>query len=237
MRVLNISNTVINNLITVAQTAANEDVRNKAIHELWDICGDRIAGIMAGKSYKMDSDFSLNSYSPKERQDNLLGDVYFLFYNAVTTFNPNLGVPFIAYTTQKSSWFLATEKRKNSKRSHREESVDFSLECSLNTENTPETTRMMEILKGISHEDHFESDGYWKDAAQLVRRTIKQNSKLSKFFTVSMELCKEGEDYSDAEVARCMGCTRACVGQYRKALIRMMEENGLLAEFTQLMAA
>ena len=237
MRILNISNNAINNLITVAQTAVNEDVRNKAIHELWDICGDRIAGIMAGKSYKMDSDFSLNSYSPKERQDNLLGDAYLLFYNAVAVFNPDLGVPFIAYTTQKSSWFLATEKRKNSKRSHREESVDFSLECSLNTENTPEMTHMMEILKGISYEEHFERDSYWKDAVQLVRRTIKQNSKLSKFFTVSMDLCKEGEYYSDAEVARCMGCTRARAGQYRKALIRMMEENGLLTEFNLLMAA
>ena len=237
MRILNISNNAINNLITVAQTAVNEDVRNKAIHELWDICGDRIAGIMAGKSYKMDSDFSLNSYSPKERQDNLLGDAYLLFYNAVTTFNPNLGVPFIAYTTQKSSWFLATEKRKNSKRSHREESVDFSLECSLNTENTPEMTHMMEILKGISHEDHFENDSYWEDAAQLVRRTIKHSPKLDKYFTACLKQSETGDDYSDAEIARIMGCTRACVGQYRKALIRMMEENGLLAEFTQLMAA
>lgn len=237
MKHTNPTTATINNLITVAQTTTNEDVRNKAIQELWDICGDRIAGIMTGKSFQIDSDFSLNDCSPKERQENLMGNAYYLFYNAVATFNPDLGVPFIAYTTQKSGWFLADEKRKNSKRSKREVSVDFSLECSPNIESTPEISRMMEILKKIAHEDHFEGDSYWKDAVQLVRRTIKQNPKLNKYFTVSMELCKEGEDYSDAEIARNIGCTRACIGQYRKALIRMMKENGLLEEFNLLMAA
>lgn len=237
MKHTNIPTNVINNLIMVAQTASNEDVRSKAINELWDICGNKIAGIMAGKSFQMDSDFSLKGYSPKERQDSLLGNAYYLFYNAVATFNPALGIPFIAYTTQKSCWFLATEKRNNTKRSNREESVDFSLECCSNTESTPETTRMMEILKGITHEDHFESDSYWKDAAQLIRRTIKDSPKLDKYFTVCLKLSEAGDDYSDAEIARKMGCTRACVGQYRKALIRTMKENGLQEEFTQLMAA
>lgn len=237
MKHTNISTNIINNLITIAQTASKEEVRNKAINKLWALCGDQIARIMAGKSFQMDSDFSLKGYSPKERQDSLLGNAYYLFYNAVATFNPALGVPFIAYTTQKSNWFLATEKRNNSKRSNREEAVDFSLECNPNTQSTPETTRMMEILKEISHEDHFENDSYWEDAAQLVRRTIKHSPKLDKYFTACLKLSETGDDYSDAEIARIMGCTRACVGQYRKALIRMMEENGLLAEFAQLMAA
>ncbi|SMG31120.1 hypothetical protein [Fibrobacter sp. UWB13] len=68
----NTNNAAINNLIAIAQTAANEDIRNKAINELWDLYGDQIAGIMAGKSFQMDSDFSLKGYSPKERQDSLL---------------------------------------------------------------------------------------------------------------------------------------------------------------------
>ncbi|SHM75294.1 hypothetical protein [Fibrobacter sp. UWB7] len=227
----------INNLIAIAQTAVNEDVRNKAINELWGLCGDQIAGIMAGKSFQMDSDFSLKGYSPKERQDSLLGNAYYLFYNAVATFNPSLGVPFIAYTTQKSSWFLATEKRNNSKRSKREEYVDFSLECGPSTESSPEASRMMEIFKGIAHKDRFENDCYWEDAVQVLSHAIQNSPKLSKYFEASLEVCKEGDDYSDANVARYMGCTRACVGQYRKALLRMMEENGLSAEFNQLMAA
>lgn len=107
----------INNLIMVAQTTSNEDVRNKALSELWDICGNRIAGIMAGKSYQMDSDFCLKG-------------------------------------------------------------------CSPNTESGPETTRMMEILNGISHEDNFESDCYWKDATQLIRKTLNRSPKLSEYFEV-----------------------------------------------------
>ena len=233
----NTNNAAINNLIAIAQTTANEDIRNKAINELWDLCGDQIAGIMAGKSFQMDSDFSLKGYSPKERQDSLLGNAYYLFYNAVATFNPSLGVPFIAYTTQKSSWFLATEKRNNTKRSKREEFVDFSLECGPSTECTPEASRIMEIFKGIAHSDNIENDCYWEDAAQLIRKTLKQAPKLNDYFEASLKLCAEGEEYRDATVARIMGCTRACIGQYRKALIRTMQENGLLAEFTQLMAA
>ena len=96
---------------------------------------------------------------------------------------------------------------------------------------------MMEILNGISHEDNFESDCYWKDATQLIRKTLNRSPKLSEYFEASLKLCAEGEDYSDAEIARYMGRTRACIGQYRKALLRIMQENGLLAEFTQLMAA
>ena len=231
------NNAAINNLITIAQTATNEALRNKAINELWDICGDQIAGIMAGKSYQIDSDFSLKGMSPKERQDYLLGNAYYLFYNAVTTFNPALGVPFIAYTTQKSSWFLADEKRNNSKRSKREENVDFSMECCPGIEMAPEMSRMMEIFKEIAHTDHFENDCYWEDALQLVCKAIKSSPRLCDYLSASLELCKEGEDYSDAEVARRMGRTRANVGQHRKALIHLMEENGLLKEFTQLMAA
>ena len=233
----NTTNTAINNLIAIAQSTSNMDLRDKAINELWNICGGQIAGVMANKSYQINSDFSLNGMSLKERQDSLLGNAYFLFYNAVSTFDPNLGVPFVAYTTQKCNWFLADEKRNNSKRSKREEHVDFSLECGSNVENVPELTHMVEILKGIAREDHFVEDCYWEDAVKLVCRTIKQNPKLCKYFAASLELCKEGEDYSDANVARRMGCTRACVGIYRKALIRTMKENGLLQEFTLLMAA
>ena len=229
--------TAINNLIMAAQTAANEVDRDKAINELWELCGDSIIGIMAGKSYQMDSDFSLRGSSPKDRKDNLLGDAYFIFYNAVATFNLDLGVPFIAYTTQKSSWFLATEKRNNSKRSDREKCVDFSMESGRSIKDDSETARMLAILKTLASSDSFESDCDWQDAVELVYRTIKHAPKLYEYFTASLDLCKEGDEYSDAEVARHMGCTRASVGLYRKALIRTMKENGLLAEFTQLMAA
>ena len=102
--------TAINNLIMAAQTATNEVDRDKAINELWELCGDSIIGIMAGKSYQMDSDFSLRGSSPKDRKDNLLGDAYFIFYNAVATFNLDLGVPFIAYTTQKKQLVLGHRK-------------------------------------------------------------------------------------------------------------------------------
>ena len=241
MKYTNPNNTVINNLVMVAQTAANEDIRYKAINELWNICGERLAGIMAGKSYKIDSDFSLNGYTPKERRDNLLGNAFFVFYNAVATFNPDLGVPFLAYTAQKSNWFLADEKRDNSKRNKREKLVDFSLEChndfKNDFENASETARMVKILKETADDEHFEKDSFWEDATRLLYREIKDNVKLSQYIQVARTLCEEGEEYSDAEIARRMGCTRACIGQYRKMLIHTMEEKGLLEEFTQLMAA
>ena len=237
MKHSNSSTNAINNLITIAQTAADKRVRDKAINKLWDICGNRIAGIMAGKSYQMDSDFSLKGCSTKERIDNLSYDAFSVFHNAVETFNPDLGVPFLAYTAQKSNWFLADAKRNNSKHSNREKCVDFSLECCSNLENTPENAYMIEAFKKTAHSDTIENDCDWKDAAQLLYREIKGNAKLSLYIKVARTLCEEGEEYSDTEVARRMGCTRACIGQYRKALIHTMEEKGLLAEFTQLMAA
>lgn len=231
------NNTVINDLITVAQTAADKRVRDKAIYELWDICGERLAGIMVGKSYKMDSDFSLNNCSPKERLDNLSYDAFTVFHNAVETFNPDLGVPFLAYTVQKSNWFLADAKRNNTKHSKREKCVDFSMECCSKIANTTENAYMIEAFKKTEHSDTIVNDCDWKDAAQLLYREIKDNAKLSKYIEIARTLCEEGEEYSDAEIARRMGCTRACIGQYRKMLVHTMEEKGLLGEFTQLMAA
>ena len=216
------NSSAFNNLIAVAQRASDMEVRNKAVRELWNVCGNQIVNVMAGRSYRMGADFSLYGCSLEEYQDNLQGEAYFLFYNAVSTFNPNFGVPFVAYVTQKSRWFLADEKRNNAKRSMREEVVDFSLECSYASEENPTTLRMMEIFKEITYENHFEDECYWKNAARIIQLAIRKNPKLDRYFTTSLELCKAGESYSDAEVAKCLGCTRARVGQYRKLLIQIV---------------
>ena len=113
--------TEINNLIAIVQTAPSAKAYERAIHALWAIFGDFFTALVAKKSYLLDSDFSLWGCSPAERRENLAGNAYMLFYKAVSDFEPSRKVPFAAYIAKIGEWRMRDEKRKNAKRSKREE--------------------------------------------------------------------------------------------------------------------
>ena len=222
------NNTETTRLIAVAQTAARAEEREQAIFDLWQIHGDRLAGIMAKTSYHISSDFSCNGYSPKERQRNLAGDAFTVLHDAILAFDLDAGVPFAAYIAQKGNWRIMEEKRQNSIRSKYEKLVDFSLE-SLSASEKPGEDRDLRLLrKAISCKPDFEEEILNDDRIQRIYRATKQNPKLHKYFDTSIKLTKEGYEYSDAEVARRLGCTRANVGLYKKSLNRLVKEKGLL---------
>ena len=233
------ANTInLNDIVMAAQNASNEDLRAVAMNELWDLCGTRIANLMAGKSYVIDSDFSLWDCTPSERRDSLMGDAFFVFYDAVMKFDATLGVPFMAYITQKISWNLASAKRENAKHSKREKCTDFSLEGSSYSEgDSYEESNMINTLKSLQSDDDFEEDCYRKDGITAIQHILKGNQKLQDYFNATQEICNDGDTYSDAEAARRLGCTRANVGQLRRRLMQLLIENGLVRDCRMLMAA
>lgn len=221
----NASTANTNRLIAVAQTAANADDRNPALHELWRIHGDRLVCVMAKKSCQIDSDFSYRGCSFKERQDNLMGDAYLVFYEAVMSFDSSKGVPFAAYVAQKGNWHIADEKRENSKRGGMEKCVDFTVESLSSCDEADCATDLAFVRKALKCNAGFDDEIYWKEMLFCIYQATEPNSRLHKYFGACIELLHEGFDYSDAEIARRMGCTRANIGVYKKALIRMMKED------------
>lgn len=228
----------INALIMEAQNATNDDVRSDAINELWKNCGNSVVNTMAGKSYTPDSDFSMRSFSPSERRANLMGDAFFVFYDAVMKFDANRGVPFMNYVNQKTTWQLSTDKRENTKHSMREKATDFSMECNSGYDtDSYDEANIMNILKNLQSTDDFEERCYRKDAVRAIKQHIKGNHRLLHYFTVCQEICNDGDTCSDAEVARHLGCSRANVGQLRRKLYQELAECDLIRDCRMLMAA
>jgi len=211
-----------NRLIAVAKEAVNAVDRDRAMYELWEIHGDRLVGSMAKTSYKIDSDFGYRGYTPQERRDNQAGNAYFVFHEAVMEFDASKRVPFAAYIAQKGNWRVADEKRENARHSMHEECVDFSQENG----EIADTSAMP-----------FDEEILWKDSVRSIYRATEQDSRLHRYFGTCMELLDDGSDYSDAEIARRMGCTRANVGVYKKKLIRLITEEGLLEDIVPRRAA
>ena len=196
-----------NRLVAVVQNSANAEVRARALQELWEIHGARLVGIMAKKSYWIDSDFSLRGCTLGERRGDQSGKAYIVFHNAVMSFDLGAGVPFGAYIAQKGNWCVEDEKRENSRRGNYEEVVDFSTEDYASEEVGPDDAEP------------------WKLAIRRIYQATEQNPRLHRYVGIWMDLLREEREYSDAEVARRMGCTRANVGLYKKAVIRMMQED------------
>ena len=218
-------NSLVNNLIQVAQTTVREDIRTQAIRDLWDICGQRLSGVMAGKSYQVDSDFSLNGYSPKERQEHLMGNAFEVFHSAIMSFDTTLGVPFMAYITQKGYWHLDDEKRRNSKRSAHEICIDFTGESGSYDNEDSDEARSWSILKSMPYEKDIEEECFRKDAIQVIRKIASSYPRMTEYLDACMDVCEAGLNCTDAEVARNMGCTRACVGQIKKKLQNLLLES------------
>lgn len=197
-------------LISVAQKTSCARFRASVMKVLWDICGAPLVGSMAKTSYELDSDFSYRGCSPAERQRKMMGEAYFVFCDCVMTFDAEMGVPFAAYVAQKGNWHVADEKRENSRRSKVEVITDVPAES------------------GAVCKPEFVKDIYHKDKAQAIRMALVQEAKLGRYFDVCLKLCESDQDYSDAEIARRMGCTRANVGVYRKAFVKKIKDLGLL---------
>lgn len=228
--------TEINNLIAIVQTAPSAKAYERAIHALWAIFGDFFTALVAKKSYLLNSDFSLWGCSPAERRENLAGNAYMLFCKAVSDFEPSRKVPFAAYIAKIVKWRMLDEKRKNAKRSKREE-----LDRPTNSDDCDEESRSRidncDVNPFTGERNELDCDFDKKDlVARFKKRLAARNPKALHRLNIIHELCSEGE-YSDAEAARRIGCERANMKSVKKNLRQTMAECGLEEEFRQLMAA
>lgn len=191
---------------------------------------------MAKKSYLLDSDFSLWGCSPAERRENLAGNVYMLFYKAVLDFEPSRKVPFAAYIAKIGEWRMRDEKRKNAKRSKREE-LD---RCASNSDSDEEQYSRIDncdVNPFTGERNELKCDFDKKDLVALFKKRLAaRDPKALHRLNIIHELCSEG-NYSDAEAARRIGCERANMKNVKNNLIQIMAECGLKEEFRQLMAA
>lgn len=223
----------INSLIGAVQNAANGLDRSRVLQRLWKTVGGTIMDQMAGKSFRMDSDFDMRGFSLKERQKNLAGDAYLLFFMATMDFDRTLGVPFLAYIVQKLGWKLATDKRDNAKR---DAHIRISSKMHENvSDEFAEEDVFAALLERTPNEEDVEGDCFRKDAVLKIRRIAACDPKVAAYLECCQEVCNQGYRGSDAEVARYMGCTRASVGNYRKKFVRLLAERGL--DFDSLVAA
>jgi len=228
--------TEINNLIALAQTAPSAKAYERAIHALWAIFGEFFTALVAKNSYLIDSDFSLRGCSPAERRENLAGNAYMLFCKAVSDFEPSRKVPFAAYIAKIGKWRMLDEKRKNAKRSKREEldrptnSDDCDEESSSRIDNC-------DVNPFTGERNVQDCDFEKRDFVNRIKESLAASApKALHRFDIIYELCSEG-NYSDAEAARRIGCERANMKSVKKNLRQTMAECGLEEEFRQLMAA
>ena len=228
--------TEINNLIAIVQTAPSAKAYERAIHALWAIFGDFFTALVAKKSYLLDSDFSLWGCSPAERRENLAGNAYMLFYKAVSDFEPSRKVPFAAYIAKIGEWRMRDEKRKNAKRSKREE-LD---RCTSNSDSDEEQYSRIDncdVNPFTGERNELDCDFDKKDLVALFKKRLAaRDPKALHRLDIIHELCSEG-NYSDAEAARRIGCERANMKNVKKNLRQTMAECGLEEEFRLLMAA
>ena len=228
---------ITNRLIAAAQTAVNADVRERAMRELWEIHGPRLVGVMAKTSYRTDSDFDYRGLNHDGRCDRLTDNAYFVFHDAVMAFDVTEGVPFAAYIAQKGNWRVADEKRENSKRSAREYSVDFSLEC-ISCSDIPGEIENLNALRRVNtYKAGFDEECFNNDVMHCIGKATEPNPRLHRYWETCLELMHEGYEYSDAEVARRLGCTRANVGVYKKNLVNMLKTDERFSDICLLMAA
>lgn len=187
----------------------------------------------------MNSDFGLNGYSFQGRQDNLAGDAFDLFRNAVLNFDYTRKVPFEAFIAKKAGWHLADEKRKNAKRSRCEERESVKKDYGADKEEGETFSRVENCdVNPFTHEVNT-IDVSW-DARDLVARIRSKletvNPGVLRQFDV-MYKTSEQKDYTDAAVGRALGCTRANVGVVRKKIREILVEYGFEEEFRMLLAA
>lgn len=224
----------INNLIAIAQAAPSEYAHDKAMYTLWDIFGDYVMALVAKNSFLINSDFSLNGCSPKDRKANLAGDAYMVFCKAVQDFDPTLKVPFEAFFAQKISWHMADEKRKNAKRGDREK-VESRLKK--NDDEADSIIDNGDMNPFTGERNVLESDYEQCEIIDIIRHRLANSPKMLKAFDTMYEVSRNCDKYTDVEVAEALHCTRANTGKIKKNIRKFLIDNGLENECRLLMAA
>ena len=209
----------VNKIIVQVRGARSGAARAEAIGKLWGIVGKTVVDSVVANSFRLNSDFSLQGSSPQERRAKLLGDAYLVFHKAAMNFEPGFNVPFLAYVSQRTKWNLENDKRNNSKLDARESIFEENYD---------------ELASELTGDTDIEGDCFRNDAIMTIERIASREKKLATYFSACREVCAAGLNCSDAEVARYLGCTRACTGLYRKKLVRLLAENGL--DFNTLVA-
>ena len=227
--------TQICNLIAIAQTAPTAEASEKAIHDLWEIYGDEFTATVAKKSYLMDSDFSLNGCTPKERRNSLAGYAYMLFRKAVKDYEPSKKVPFEAYFAKIGGWRLLDEKRKNSKRS-KHEKTEKNAKYSDDEEDSHSLIDNCDVNPFTGERNFQECDTEKEDSIARIRESLADDPKVLQRCDVMYELCLSGE-YSDAEAARRIGCERANMKNVKNSIMMKLINSGLEYDCRLLMAA
>ena len=222
----------INSLIGAVQNAATGLDRSRNLLRLWKIVEVTIMDQMAGKSYRINSDFDIREFSLKERRKNLTGDAYLVFFMTTMDFDRGLGVPFMAYIAQKLGWKLAADKRDNAKHDDR---IKISSKMhEYVSDDITEEDAFTALLERTPNEEDVEGDCFRRNAILKIKNIAASAPKIAAYFETCQEVCNQGFRGSDAEVARRMGCTRASSGNYRKKLVRMLAEKGM--DFNSLVA-
>jgi hypothetical protein len=153
-----------------------------------------------------------------------------VLYSAVMAFDLDAGVPFAAYIAQKGNWHVMDEKRSNAIRGKYEKPVDFSLECLSSSEEPGEDSDLRLLRKATACGPDFVDEIQKEDYIHKIYQATEQTPKLHRYFGTCLALIEDGYEYSDAEVARRMGCSRANVGLYKKSLNRLIRESGLMED-------
>ena len=226
--------TKINDLIASAQTDPTAGNYKMAIHALWKYFGEAFTATLAKKSYLIDSDFSLNGYSFKERRNSLASFAYILFCKAVKDYEPSRKVPFEAYIAEIRGWRLLDEKRKNSKRSKREE-LDKSTKYNDDDEAYSRIDNC-DVNPFTGERNVLECDFETENTIARIRESLADDPKVLHRFDVMYELCRLGE-YSDAKAARRLGCERANMKNVKKSIMQKLINSGLEYDCRLLMAA
>ena len=222
----------INSLIGAVQNAATGLDKSRNLLRLWKIVEVTIMDQMAGKSYRINSDFDIREFSLKERRKNLTGDAYLVFFMATMDFDRGLGVPFMAYIAQKLGWKLAADKRDNAKHDDR---IKISSKMhEYVSDDITEEDAFTALLERTPNEEDVEGDCFRRNAILKIKNIAASAPKIAAYLETCQEVCNQGFKGSDAKVARYMGCTRASTGNYRKKLVRMLAEKGM--DFNTLVA-
>lgn len=230
-------------LITIAQDSTKHaNIRLGATRKLWDIYGDHFLGLMAAKSRALNSDWSLQGLSDKDRGMRISGQVFCVFWNTVQKFDLGMGVNFMAHLTNMGKFDLKTAKRDNSKNTERMVFVDFSYEtCSYKKSNDPEKDEegiMCAIINEISSKNTFEKRAFHILAIEATKRAISGKKRLLEYLTVAFKVCHEcPKGYTDTEVADRMGICKVQVGNLRRQAFELLERAGLIPKYRMIIAA
>lgn len=233
--------TQIENLVIVAKSDTNELVRQQAARALWALCGEQISGVMLKNSYKYDSDHAYHGLPAQTRLDDIAGKAYIAFLKWLDCYDLSRGVPFLAYTSQKSGWLMQDDKRKNSKRSRREKIHGKSGDSrNEDVETSPfdkELAENCDVNPFTGEVNSFEREKEWCDLVDKIRCVCQKNLKMLRFFDMMLLVIEEGDNCTDAKVAEKMGCTGANTGVQHKKFLQFMHDEGMDQEFRQLLAA